>query len=818
MSNSNGMYRVLDIFKKLEPTQEQKVKAEAKAIYESVEAKGSILEGVSKTEKKLQEKYMGFKESKQLDELSPETVSSYQKKAYSQAADASNPKSDQRAAGVARSLSRPTNEDQGDLRSAILDVLQTIQSGASAGEEMIDVLADELNQYYDDVEQSNDGALQDAYFHMMDQGQESEGNPEMMASIAGKAIELLDQPSLDEGEKVKTKTGYIHKGTYGDADFDDDGKEVKKHVPKKGQRGRPKKEKPAEFNAPKGDIFGRTTGKTPKGKKGTVVKGKAMSHDDNNRKDDLDEMWGDPYHDDAKVDAINAANPPKAPAGQPNRMTATPAKHNTPAPRGRETLDHDEWDKFTGRDKVQEKAPPGAKAERMVKHIKQGYAKDGKLTDKEKSIAFATAWKAHKKGKVEESRRLSEGVNFTEMLKKHSMTLEEMMKELSNDIMEFKRSGHVSDTLKDCMSVYEYGKQQLTDGQHTQHALDLNPDLKRQAQPPKPTVLGKVGDIAKKGLDVLTGPDDEGLMRDLAKRMYNEDEELKELARLAGLTLDESSVRQNSYATTGPEGYNALMQMSNTSGIEIDPDEETQMATVTVLPGVHPEASAALHKLVQQKLLKPIADFTHRNVGAVPTRPGVYEQDDFEEGNEFSGELAKAKAAGKKEFEVDGKKYPVKEDTQLDECGMSPMGSAAQQMDQEQGKMNISTNISSDGHKNVSINADGDAADQLMAMLKMAGLGGATQKSIAIAIPTGSAEGMPEEVSEADAEYANVPKEEYEGVDAIVNQGDDMNRQKKQFADKPKAGDNPMATENFDPIGELGRNLMKEYQSLKVKK
>ena len=48
-----------------------------------------------------------------------------------------------------------------------------------------------------------------------------------------------------------------------------------------------------------------------------------------------------------------------------------------------------------------EKAPPGAKAERMVKHIKKGYAKDGKLTDKEKSIAYATAWKQHNKDKNE---------------------------------------------------------------------------------------------------------------------------------------------------------------------------------------------------------------------------------------------------------------------------------------------------------------------------------------------------------------------------------------------------------------------------------
>lgn len=40
---------------------------------------------------------------------------------------------------------------------------------------------------------------------------------------------------------------------------------------------------------------------------------------------------------------------------------------------------------------------------------------------------------------------------------------------------------------------------------------------------------------------------------------------------------------------------------------------------------------------------------------------------DVEEGNEFSGNLAKAKASGAKEFEVDGKKYPVKEDDYQDE-------------------------------------------------------------------------------------------------------------------------------------------------------
>ena len=49
-----------------------------------------------------------------------------------------------------------------------------------------------------------------------------------------------------------------------------------------------------------------------------------------------------------------------------------------------------------------EKAPPGAKAERMVKGIKKSLSKDGKLSAKDKAIAYATTWKAKKAGKVEE--------------------------------------------------------------------------------------------------------------------------------------------------------------------------------------------------------------------------------------------------------------------------------------------------------------------------------------------------------------------------------------------------------------------------------
>ena len=62
----------------------------------------------------------------------------------------------------------------------------------------------------------------------------------------------------------------------------------------------------------------------------------------------------------------------------------------------------DHYVKRAASKQIDEKAPPGAKYERMIKHIKAGYAKDG-LTAKEKGIAFATAWKAKKKEQMDEA-------------------------------------------------------------------------------------------------------------------------------------------------------------------------------------------------------------------------------------------------------------------------------------------------------------------------------------------------------------------------------------------------------------------------------
>ena len=128
----------------------------------------------------------------------------------------------------------------------------------------------------------------------------------------------------------------------------------------------------------------------------------------------------------------------------------------------------------------------------------------------------------------------------------------------------------------------------------------------------------------------------------------------------------------------------------------------------------------------------------------------------------------------------------------LKECGdMS--------MDSQQDSMNVSTNMSSDGNKSVNISAQGNKADSLLQILKMAGMrpyddhehAGMTEPEV-IMIGSNDEEMM-------DEQYSNTPDEEYQSVDSIIRQGNDLNREKRQYAGKPRLGDNPMAEGVYDP-------------------
>ena len=153
-------------------------------------------------------------------------------------------------------------------------------------------------------------------------------------------------------------------------------------------------------------------------------------------------------------------------------------------------------------------------------------------------------------------------------------------------------------------------------------------------------------------------------------------------------------------------------------------------------------------------------------------------------------------------------------------CGdISPLTQTTQP-DQASG-MSINTNIDTrNGAKTMTVTADGEAADKLAEILSLSGLAGQ--------VSSRSSEVVGQEVEqepemqvvavgeEKDPRYqaSTTPDPEQTSVDAIIDQGDDLNRKKKQHADKPKLGDNPMATEGV----KLSRSVMRELESIKVKK
>jgi hypothetical protein len=157
---------------------------------------------------------------------------------------------------------------------------------------------------------------------------------------------------------------------------------------------------------------------------------------------------------------------------------------------------------------------------------------------------------------------------------------------------------------------------------------------------------------------------------------------------------------------------------------------------------------------------------------------------EMDEGNEFSGELAKAKAAHKDSFEVDGKTYPVKESRsavdELAEC-YDMAYQKAQAEPEQQGRMTVSANTSTEGTRSLTVNAEGDMADELAQLLSLSGLAGG--------------HGHQEEMGESaqDEFHANTrPEPTTFALSRQLNTGGDLNRPKAQHPAAAARGDNPL--------------------------
>jgi hypothetical protein len=178
------------------------------------------------------------------------------------------------------------------------------------------------------------------------------------------------------------------------------------------------------------------------------------------------------------------------------------------------------------------------------------------------------------------ARRLTEGVNFANLLKEKHQTVDEMLAELSNDMKVFKETGHCSELLRDCMEIKGYhGKMVADEGSElAQRPSNPDPFAYVKDAPKPPSNINGIGGIrppvTKPGQAVkdLTNP---------FKRTYEEDDslasELDELAKLAGLSevsRGEYIKQQDTDAErSGKNKFNAFGQIFNTDEIKEEPNE-----------------------------------------------------------------------------------------------------------------------------------------------------------------------------------------------------------------------------------------------------
>ena len=371
---------------------------------------------------------------------------------------------------------------------------------------------------------------------------------------------------------------------------------------------------------------------------------------------------------------------------------------------------------------LNEKAPPGAKAERMVKHIKKGYAKDGKLSDKEKSIAFATAWKAKKAGKLDES--------FHLMLDEGGHTLSHVVNRFKHEVKKFLNGEEMSDNLYD--ALYDY-------------YLD-------SGEMPYGVAKAREGDPYAW----------------ISDRFYND---------IEGIVNVKQPVDEVAHSTAMKD----LDRLATLAGLTTESAKDLSAGSLPTLPFEPP---------MEKKQLIPSLS-------------------------------------------------PMSESVRLlDECGDMDM-EHDDKMDQES-VFSVNTNMTSDGKKDVTVTASGDRAEELLAMLKLAGMERHSTRRPSALFVSGDEQMMEREVTpvpddgnklggmgdfeQIDAideakktritRHANTPDEEYQTVASITRQGNDLNREKKQFANKARLGDNPMAEGQM----EFDRELVDLLDSVLIKK
>ena len=742
MSDSK-MYNILNTLKGLEPTPEQNIKDTAQRIYESVEAQGSVMQGVNSVEARLNEKYMGFKQDVaegRVDDVSKSVKSIY----YPDKAQSPIKKS------------RFAYDAQGETN---------------------------FKKYPDQTSRPAGMNPDPASRAAMDEADEEEGVAE-------------------DRETLQTKKGTIYKGgTYGtEYDPSDEEKKTKtKHVPKKGQKGRPKGDKPTDTkSAPKGDIFGRTKGDVPDGKPGKKIKGKGTSDKSRNAKADAEFDRDDKmdeaakYRDPKYKDKLYTQEPPDYnDTREYDNAMYNPKPDNYPGAKrlkGGGEFDHnDPLQKGFGRygHDVLDRGP------------RKGMPSRNHITSLKGSIKDVHG--KHPAPVLPESRNavhnmVLESVNFKRMMDEANMTLDEMLECMNQDIKSYKDTGDMTDRLRDFMHLHSHAKKQMEEAGPVPYEV---PAVQRRAAgAPELTPQAVQQQDAERsmhpGMTKLDAPAPAESMN----------QELDELAKLAGITNEGSGQFYVYHKVKGDRAGGASYDLLKTF-----PDKDSAMAFAQTYNNKISADKKNFHSaVVRTKSVQQVAD----------------------EGNAFTGKLANTPKGG--EFELDGKKFTdtssTLEEAMCNECGMyesmckcnegnlftkhlkdTPKGGEFE----IDGKKYKDTSSLDEG---TCAKCDCDPCEcgpgtTLEDIAKLAGIAqeGRDYGDTKIATPP---------------KYDNTPDEEVMSVDVLTKGGDGevAGKEKRMHSDKPtfKNADNPLAEAEFNPVEAMGRRLMRAYEAIKVAK
>jgi len=497
-----------------------------------------------------------------------------------------------------------------------------------------------------------------------------------------------------------------------------------------------------------------------------------------------------------------------------------------------------------------EVAPPGAKAERMVKHIKKGYAKDGKLSDKERSIAYATAWKAHKAGKVEEA------VAALTVLARSGMTAEQitegwedMMKAVTAKSREEKGTGKFDKKKDPTTGGTVYSRKYNPKTGETDDTENVTAVKRGRGRPKKSAFeqymqkyetmledadpLGKfIQNLPQKGSSAKTAPvttpaaptQPMGTIKNgvwsadapkpgekgvpLPVPVDESDYELEEMMRLAGM---EEALKGGQKKLD--KNHNGKLDAEDFAMLRGDAEEEVDEDFKLIPP---PAAAKSAEQAKEFGAMAPKEPGKRDPFSPASVPPDA----EMEEGNEFSGALNAARSAGKSEFEVDGKTYPVKEEMDegheiCNECGytMTECGCDAGHEHDQEGHMNVSMNVDSSGNQSMTVSADGEDAVKLAQLLKLAGLGAGQPEAVyqPVEVVVGDEEEEIEEEKDPRYHASTTPNEQVYGVDALIKggNGDVAGQEKTMRKHGYQFGDNPIA---------MKETVARDYESIKVKK